>query len=200
MRRNPCRDPARSSSYPPWAWGSPRPSPPAGARRTKAPTPSPPPTPPPKPSKPPTPRPEPPPPTPPAPPPPPPRSAPTPPTPPPRRAPRAGAGVACALLYLPRGQTSSRPRLRREDTMRLDTRFTRGIQLALAGTLAAASLASPAAADHGRRYKHYPRFTHVYVAPSPGRAHIRPRSGRPPPPPGLFRRPAAGRPGPPARG
>ena len=56
--------------------------------------------------------------------------------------------------------------------MRLDTRFTRGIQLALAGTLAAASLASPAAADHGRRYKHYPRFTHVYVAPSPGRVYI----------------------------
>jgi len=56
--------------------------------------------------------------------------------------------------------------------MRLDMRFTRGIQLALAGTIAAASLASPAAADHWRRYKYPPRHAHVYVAPAPGRVYI----------------------------
>ena len=56
--------------------------------------------------------------------------------------------------------------------MRLDTRFTRGIQLALAGTLAAASLASPAAADHWRRYKHDPRFAHFAYAPVRERVYI----------------------------
>ena len=37
--------------------------------------------------------------------------------------------------------------------MRLDPRLTRGMQIVLVAALAAASVASPAAADHGRRYK-----------------------------------------------
>src|SRR5439155_21363118 len=85
---------------------------------------------------------------------------------------RTRAGMACALLFLSCGQTSSRPLGRQEETMRLDTRFTRGIQLALAGTLAAASLASPAAADHWRRYKHDPRFAHFVYAPVRERVYI----------------------------
>src|SRR6267378_982790 len=69
------------------------------------------------------------------------------------RGPPAPQRLARPVRFSTRRKSNRRHTRRQEGFMRLDARWFRGTLIVLGVAIAAASLVSPAAADHGRRYK-----------------------------------------------